>query len=145
MTQVLSVARCDDGQFQVTDESGHLVAGPFESNAQAWAALDNLAGEPRIPRKAKSKPAASPQKSRKGRKKRKQAPSAVEQQKTERRLAQNAAKAPKWIRKAALGKFDPAGVRAYRDYKLGTFGAASEVRRIDPAEYLAEKARRGEA
>lgn len=144
MTQTLTVQRTDDGQFQVTDESGHLVAGPFESNALAWAALDNLAGEPRIPRKAKAKPTALPQKARKGRKKRKPAPTAAEQQKTERRLAQNAAKAPKWIRKAALGKFDSAGVRAYRDHKLGTFGAASEVRRIDPAEYLAEKARRGE-
>ncbi|ASP55469.1 hypothetical protein [Sinorhizobium meliloti] len=141
MTRILSVTRCDDGQFQVTDESGYLVAGPFESNAQAWAALDNLAGEPRVPRKAKTKP---PLPARKGRKKRKPTPPATEQEKTERRLAQNAAKAPKWIRKAALRKFDPAGVRAYRDHKLGTFGAASEVRRIEPAVYLAEKAARGE-
>lgn len=41
-------------------------------------------------------------------------------------------------------KFDPVAKRGYRDHKLGTFGAASEVRKIDPAQYLAAKAARGE-
>uniref|UniRef100_UPI000B11904B hypothetical protein n=1 Tax=Rhizobium bangladeshense TaxID=1138189 RepID=UPI000B11904B len=58
----------------------------------------------------------------------------------EHRMKVNAAKAPGWVRSVAAAKFDPAGERAYRDHKLGTFGAASEVRRIDPATYLAEKA-----
>jgi hypothetical protein len=56
----------------------------------------------------------------------------------------NAAKAPGWVRSIAAVKFDPAGERKFRDCKLGTFGAASEVKRIDPAAYLAEKAARGE-
>lgn len=139
MAQTLNVTRCDDDRFQVSDESGHLVAGPFESNAQAWAALDSLSGEPRMPRKVKK--SLTP--TGKRRKKRK-AKTPAEVQKHERRLARNAAKAPKWIRKAALAKFDPAGERAYRDHRLGTFGPASEVKRIDPAVYLAENAARGE-
>ena len=59
-------------------------------------------------------------------------------------MKRNAHKAVGWVRTVAAKKFDPAGERAYRDYKLGTFGAASEVKRIDPAVYLAEKAARGE-
>lgn len=51
-----------------------------------------------------------------------------------------AAKAPRWIRDIATTKFDPHGERQHKDQKLGTFGAASEVRRIDPAEYLKMKA-----
>jgi hypothetical protein len=64
--------------------------------------------------------------------------------KKESQIKANAAKATGWIKKAALGKFDPKGESAYRDYKLGTFGAASEVKHIDPAQYMAEKAARGE-
>ena len=56
----------------------------------------------------------------------------------------NAGKAVGWVRSIAAVKFDPAGERAYRDHKLGTFGAASEVKRIDPVAYLAEKARNGQ-
>ncbi|OWK26278.1 hypothetical protein AJ87_02810 [Rhizobium yanglingense] len=56
----------------------------------------------------------------------------------------NAAKAPGWLRTVAAKTFDPVGERKYRDYRLGTFGAASEVKRIDPAIYLAEKAAKGE-
>lgn len=53
----------------------------------------------------------------------------------------NAAKATGKVIKWRTLPLDPAGERTYRDHKLGTFGAPSEVRRIDPAEYLAEKAR----
>ncbi|ULJ74412.1 hypothetical protein [Rhizobium gallicum] len=56
----------------------------------------------------------------------------------------NAAKAPGWLRIVAAKTFDPVGERKYRDYLLGTFGAASEMKRIDPAIYLAEKAAKGE-
>ncbi|PWI54468.1 hypothetical protein B5K03_09845 [Rhizobium phaseoli] len=61
--------------------------------------------------------------------------------KYEYRMKLNAAKAPGWVRSAAAAKFDPAGERSYRDHRIGTFGAASKVKRIDPAMYLAEKAR----
>lgn len=49
-----------------------------------------------------------------------------------------AAKAPRWVRDIAAANFDPHGNRRHRDSKLGTFGAASEVRRVDPAEYAAK-------
>lgn len=44
-----------------------------------------------------------------------------------------AAKAPLWLRTGAAALFDPHGEKAYRDSRMGTFGPASEVRRIDPA------------
>lgn len=144
MTQILSVTRCDDGQFQVTDQGGSVIEGPFDTNAAAWKALDRLANEnanrPDKPRSSKKvlwgKPEKKPKRSRRKEKKL--------QEKQEHRMKVNAAKAPTWLRSVAAAKFDPAGVRAYRDAKLGTFGAASEVKRIDPAVYLAEKAARGE-
>ncbi|TPK14141.1 hypothetical protein [Mesorhizobium sp. B2-5-11] len=52
-----------------------------------------------------------------------------------KRMKRNAAKAPRWLRDGAAAVFDPQGARAHRTAKLGTFGAASEVRHIDPAEY----------
>lgn len=64
--------------------------------------------------------------------------------KQEHQMKVNAEKAVGWVRTVAAAKFDPVAKRAYRDHKLGTFGAASEVRKIDPAQYLAEKAARGE-
>lgn len=60
------------------------------------------------------------------------------------RLNADAAKAPGWVRNVAAAKFDPAGDRKFRDYKLGTFGAASEAKRIDPVAHLTDKAARGE-
>ncbi|MCK8779065.1 hypothetical protein M0654_03605 [Rhizobium sp. NTR19] len=148
MTQILNVTRNEDGQYQVSDASGHLVDGPFETNAAAWRALDRLDHEnnapPKMPKNKKvlwGKPeqAKKGEKGKKARRRDKQA-----QPKQEHRLKVNAAKAPGWIRGVAAAKFDPAGQRKYRDDKLGTFGAASPVKRIDPAEYLAAKAR-GEA
>ncbi|RVD66772.1 hypothetical protein EN750_01900 [Mesorhizobium sp. M7A.F.Ca.ET.027.03.2.1] len=54
-----------------------------------------------------------------------------------KRMQINAAKASAWIRSIAAANFDPNGLRKYRHAQLGTFGAASAVRHIDPAEYLA--------
>lgn len=59
--------------------------------------------------------------------------------KAKKRQARAAAKAPRWIRDGAAAIFDPHGRRQHREQQLGTFGAASGVRRIDPAEYLASK------
>lgn len=59
--------------------------------------------------------------------------------KTTRKQRRAAAKAPVWLRTGAAAKFDPAGERRFRDQKLGSFGAASEVKRIDPATYEAER------
>ncbi|PDS45380.1 hypothetical protein CO662_36765 [Rhizobium anhuiense] len=143
MTKILNVTRNDDGQFEITDQRGTVVEGPFDTNAAAWSALDRidqdttpgkrrsskkvLWGKPEKPASAKARKARSGQAA-----------------KDEHRMKVNASKAPGWVRSVAAAKFDPAGERKFRDYKLGTFGAASEVRRIDPATYLAEKAARGE-
>ncbi len=141
MTRILNVIRNDDGQYEITDQRGKVVEGPFETNAGAWKALDRLDNEASRPAKPKSnkkvlwgKPEAP--KSKKGRRKAKR-----QQERQDRQMKANAGKAVGWVRSIAAVKFDPAGERAYRDHKLGTFGAASDVRRIDPAAYLAEKAR----
>ncbi|WP_028748002.1 hypothetical protein [Rhizobium mesoamericanum] len=141
MTKTINVTRNNDGQFEITDQRGKVVEGPFETNAAAWKALDRLDNEASRPAKPRSqkkvlwgKPEAP--KSKKGRRKAKR-----QQELQDRQMMANAGKAVGWVRSIAAAKFDPAGDRAYRDYKLGTFGAASEVKRIDPAAYLAEKAR----
>lgn len=144
MTQILNVTRNDDGQFEITDQRGKVVEGPFDTNAAAWKALDRIdndnANRPDKPRRPKKVLWGKPEKkSKRSRRKEKKL-----QEKQDHRMKVNAAKAPTWVRSVAAAKFDPAGVRAYRDRKLGTFGAASEVKRIDPAIYLAEKAARGE-
>ncbi|MDK1377115.1 MULTISPECIES: hypothetical protein [unclassified Sinorhizobium] len=142
---LLNVMRNDDGRWEITDQCGKLVEGPFDTNAAAWKALDRLdndnANRPDKPRKAKKVVWGKPEtKSKRSQRKQKKL-----QEKQEHRMKVNAAKAPGWVRGVASAKFDPAGERAYRDHKLGTFGAASEVRKIDVAAYLAEKAARGEA
>lgn len=53
-----------------------------------------------------------------------------------KRMKRNAAKAPAWLRTGAAATFDPRGERQHRSAKLGTFGAASDVRHIDVTEYL---------
>ncbi|TAX71793.1 hypothetical protein ELI03_08610 [Rhizobium leguminosarum] len=141
--RVLNVIRNDDGQFEITDQRGKVVEGPFDTNAAAWSALDRIDHEtmPGRPRSNKKVLWGKPEKpaKRNGKKAgRRQAA------KDEHRMKANAAKAPGWVRSVAAAKFDPAGERKFRDYKLGTFGAATEVKRIDPATYLAEKAARGE-
>lgn len=135
MSTILRVTSAD-GFHWVTDESGHQVDGPFATNAEAWRALERLTGEHPIP--AKAKPRMPPRRKRKGK-----APNKMSA-KEARKMQRDAAKAPGWIRTGAAAKFDPNANRQYRDYKLGTLGPASEVRRIDPAVYLAEKAARGD-
>jgi hypothetical protein len=140
MTSILTVTQNDEGQYQVIDAGGKVMEGPFETNAAAWRALDRLDSESfgGMEKVRKSK-----LESRRGKTKKKPKSKKL-LAKEERRMKINAAKAPGWIRGMAMGKFDPAGKRKYRDQKLGTFGAASEVRRIDPAEYLAEKTAKGQ-
>jgi len=144
----LNVARNDDGQYQIIDQGGKLVDGPFESNAAAWKALDRLDSETHAPARPKSNKKVlwgKPQRPKsKKEKRRNRAAGKQMTAKQEHRMKVDAARAPNWVRTAAAAKFDPAGERAYRDHKLGTFGSASEVKRIDPAVYLAEKAARGE-
>jgi len=144
MTQILNVTRNEDGQYQVSDAGGHLVDGPFDTNAAAWKALerlDNDAGS--IPRAKKPKKVlwGKPEKGKSKKALKREKHIAAQQ---EKHMKREAHKAVGWVRQIAAVKFDPAGERAYRDHKLGTFGAASEVKRIDPAQYLAEKAARGE-
>ncbi|MCS3741971.1 hypothetical protein [Rhizobium sp. BK661] len=141
MTKILNVSRNEDGQYEIVDQRGKLVEGPFDTNAGAWKALDRLdneVGRPSKPKSSKKVLWGEPEapKSKKGRRKAK-----LKQERQDRQMMANAGKAVGWVRSIAAVKFDPAGERAYRDYKLGTFGAASEVKRIDPAAYLAEKAR----
>lgn len=127
MTQILNITRTDEGQFEIVNATGKLVEGPFETNAAAWKALERIDNGAAHPARAKRK---------KQRKK--------EKRKEEQRIKRNAGKAPVWVRTIAAVKFDTAAVRKHRDHKLGKFGAASEVKQIDPVEYLAEKAARGE-
>jgi tetrahydrodipicolinate N-succinyltransferase len=145
VTQILNVTTTDDGKHQVSDSSGHLVDGPFDTNGEAWAALDRLtdhdASRPDKRRSSKKVLWGEPEHNRKSAKQHKKERLAA---KKANQIKTNASKATGWIKKAALGKFDPNAKRVYRDQKLGTFGAASEVKRIDPAQYLAEKAARGE-
>ncbi|AWC21397.1 hypothetical protein CO731_00848 [Aminobacter sp. MSH1] len=61
--------------------------------------------------------------------------------KGKKRQARAAAKAPGWLRDIAAATFDPQGNRRYREQKLGTLGPASDVRRIDPADYLSKEAK----
>ncbi|ULJ74413.1 hypothetical protein [Rhizobium gallicum] len=42
MSTLINVTGNDDSQFELTDQSGNLVAGPFETNAAAWKALDRI-------------------------------------------------------------------------------------------------------
>ncbi|WP_208180020.1 hypothetical protein J4T85_019710 [Sinorhizobium medicae] len=144
-TQILDVTKNDDGQFEITNQHSKVVEGPFDTNAAAWKALDRLDHEnairPGKARKANKVLWGKPEnKSESDQCKQKKS-----QKKQDHRMKVNAAKAPGWVRSVAAAKFDPAGERAYRDYKLGTFGAASEVRTVDVATYLAEKVARGEA
>ncbi|MBK5566899.1 hypothetical protein [Ensifer sp. SSB1] len=144
MTRILNVSRNDDGQYEVVDQRGKLVEGPFDTNAAAWKALDRLDNDAHAPARPKGNKKVlwgKPQRPKSKKEKRKDKMTA----KQEHRMKVNAAKAPGWVRAVAAKTFDPVGERAYRDYKLGTFGAASEVRKVDVATYLAEKAARGEA
>ncbi|OYD03710.1 hypothetical protein [Rhizobium sp. N4311] len=144
MTQILNVARNDDGQYEITDQGGKVFSGPYDTNAAAWSALDRIDRDT-MPGKSRSNKKVLWGKPEKPAKRRMSKNSSKRQAaKDERRMKVNAAKAPSWVRSVAAVKFDPAGERKFRDYKLGTFGAASEVKRIDPATYLAEKAARGE-
>ncbi|UIK05025.1 hypothetical protein [Neorhizobium galegae] len=146
MTAILNVTRNDDGQYEITDQRGKVVEGPFDTNAAAWRALDLIdQGSSNAPPKARpgrkvlwGKP-EQPKQSKKARCKERR-----KQERADHRMKVDAAKAPTWVRSVAAANFDPAGARSFRDHKLGTFGPASEVKRIDPAEYLAAKAR-GEA
>ncbi|MBY3361256.1 hypothetical protein HFN97_26140 [Rhizobium laguerreae] len=143
MTKILNVTRNDDGQFEITDQRGTMVEGPFDTNAAAWSALDRIDHEAMPSRRRSNKKVlwGKPEKpaKRNGKK-----AARCRASKDQHRMKVNAAKAPSWVRSVAAAKFDPAGERNYRDHRLGTFGAASEVKRIDPATYLAEKAARGE-
>ncbi|MBY4589463.1 hypothetical protein [Rhizobium redzepovicii] len=143
MMKILNVARNDEGQYEITDQRGKVVEGPFDTNAAAWSALDRIDQDTMMakPRRNKKVLWGKPEKpaNRIGKKASKRHAA-----RDEHRMKVSAAKAPGWVRSVAAVKFDPSGERKFRDHKLGTFGAASEVKRIDPATYLAEKAARGE-
>lgn len=144
MPQALKITKNADGKYQVSDESGHLVEGPFDTNGAAWAALDRLcnddASRPDKQRSNKKVLWGKPERARKTGKQREKERLAA---KKDAQIKANAAKATGWIKKVALGKFDPNAKRQYRDQKLGTFGPASVVKKIDPAEYLAQKNKSG--
>lgn len=158
MNSKMSITSTEDGQFQVVDASGHLVAGPFASNAEAWSTLDKLTGDdgqpkrvplaklPRLTRAQRGKGKANGKTAQRNRQAARDAqlrdPNTRLTKKERRRMEKNAAKAPTWIRDIVTSKYDPNANRSYRNTKLGPMGAASPVRKIDPAEYLAEQARK---
>jgi hypothetical protein len=131
-----------DGGFVVIDDrspnDSRMVAGPFPTNAEAWRALDRLEGEPISPAEKRADWISTKILSSGP------APVKPKQSKREKRrtkkMKRAAAKAPSWLRTGAAATFDPQGSRTYREWKLGTFGPASPVRHVDPAEYLKGKA-----
>lgn len=131
MSACLKVDTASNGDHVVTDAIGNLVDGPFPTNAEAWAALERLSGEHRIP--AKAKPRKPARKLLKGKAAKKLSA------KQTRQMKRDAAKAPGWLRTGAAAKFDPNGNRQYRDHKLGTLGPASECRKVPIDEYLKAK------
>ena len=138
----MNVKQTGPGAFVIVDDQGTIVEGPFETNAAAWTAIDRLdGGSANAPPKQRhgkpvlwGDPDGRPKKTKRQRR---------QAEREFSRTKKAAAKAPTLLRDIAAATFDPAGRRAYRDFKLGTFGPASEVRRIDPAVYLAEKAAKG--
>lgn len=135
VNKIRDITRNDEGQFEVVDAAGKVIEGPFETNAKAWQALEQLDRESVTSAGAKG-----------GKKKRanKSKRSGKMTAKQEKRMRLAAGKAAGWVRSVAATKFDPAETRAYKNRRLGSCGAASEVKRIDPETYLAEKAARGE-
>ncbi|CAN7600293.1 hypothetical protein LJR234_004642 [Mesorhizobium amorphae] len=131
------------GGFVVVD-GGETLAGPFATNAEAWRAADRLEGSPISPAEKRadwistkilsSGPAPIDPREKRVRKK----PVSKKEKRQAKKMKRAAAKAPTWVRDIAAAKFDPHGKRTFRDFQLGTFGAASPVRKIDPAAYLAE-------
>ncbi|TPM33720.1 hypothetical protein FJ955_02980 [Mesorhizobium sp. B2-2-2] len=113
------------------------MAGPFATNAEAWRAADRLEGSPISPAEKRAdwvsnKILSSGPKP--------MAPKSARKEKCRaKKMKRAAAKAPRWVRDIAAAKFDPQAKRQHREWQLGTFGAASPVRKIDPAEYLAAK------
>ncbi|PST19737.1 hypothetical protein C7U61_14700 [Rhizobium sp. JAB6] len=140
MNQILNVSRNDDGQFEIVDQRGKVVEGPFDTNAAAWKALDRLDHrDVNVPEKRSSNKKVLWGKPEKGKSKKSLKREQKIAARQEKQMKRDAAKAPGWVRSIAAKKFDPAGERAFRDYRLGTFGPASEVRRIDPEQYLRER------
>lgn len=64
----------------------------------------------------------------------------MSKKKTAKRLKRGASKLPRWCVDIGASKNFPWERRAQRIKQLGTFGAASEVRHIDPREYEGGKA-----
>ncbi len=138
---VLNVTRNAGGLFEITDQRGNVVEGPFDTNAAAWSALDRRDNhDAGIPDKRRSTKPVLWGKPEKGRSRKRLKREKQIEARQDKQMKRDAHRAAGWVRSVAAVKFDPAGERAYRDYKLGTFGAASEVKRIDPEAYLAEKA-----
>ncbi|NLS07628.1 hypothetical protein HGP14_30660 [Rhizobium sp. P32RR-XVIII] len=146
MTRILNITRNDAGQHEITDQHGKLVEGPFETNAAAWKALERLDSDSanRPPPRPKSDRQVLWGKPEKGKSKKQLRREQKIDARQQKQMKRDAHKAVGWVRDIASAKFDPQATRKFRDHKLGTFGAASEVKRIDPAAYLAEKAARGE-
>ncbi|MCI0998941.1 hypothetical protein HWD97_02475 [Ochrobactrum sp. C6C9] len=42
----MKVVTGNDGKIYVANAHGGIMAGPFETNAQAWRAADRISGEP---------------------------------------------------------------------------------------------------
>lgn len=45
-------------------------------------------------------------------------------------------KAPAWVRNGVIAHYDPPALKKFKDKQLGKMGAASEVRHIDPDDYI---------
>ncbi|RWH32460.1 hypothetical protein [Mesorhizobium sp.] len=130
-----------EGGFVVIDDNSpngsRKLAGPFPTHGEAWRALDRMEGEPISPAEKRADWISN--KILSSGPKPKMPKSVRNEKKQTTKMGRAAAKAPKWVRDIAAAKFDPQGQRQHREWQLGTFGAASPVRKINPADYLASK------
>lgn len=142
----MTVVQASDGSGGwLVISHGETLAGPFPTNAEAWRAADRLEGSPISPSEKRAdwisnkilSSGPAPTAPKRTRQHKRAAKNRKMKNRKAKRMQINAAQAPTWVRTIAAAKFDPNGTRQYRDSQLGTFGAASPIRHIDPAEYLA--------
>lgn len=104
MTQILNVSRNNDGQYEIVDQHGKIVEGPFDTNAAAWKALDRLDNDMLLDGRRSNEKVLwgkpDPKKSKRGRRKEKKRQEQMTA-KQEHRMKVNAAKAPGWVRSVA--------------------------------------------
>lgn len=138
----MTVIEAPDGGGWVVISRGETLAGPFPTNAEAWRAADRLEGSPISPAEKRADWITTKILSSDGVSPKLEIPAAPDINQVAnfatwpKRVRQQKKKAAK-NRRTKERKAKRMHANAARDSQLGTFGAASPVRRIDPADYVA--------